>query len=784
MEYITQLDLNTVKIPSNADVVFKDDCMFSFDTAFDYKGLDICLTCHQAFSRGEINYTQMHSEFMDHKLFLNYKKVLKPNALKEREEQPLKMMKLEIKEESESDIYDTKCSIYCQQIDQSIPLGDPKLPLKITAAADAILKATSNERKEEIKSWTQEIKPCSHALSLVQEPLAELNLQQCSSCDLKENLWICLHCGNIGCGRQQFGGVPGNSHAVKHHDEKSTHHIAVKLGSLTVDNADIYCYSCDDEIKVPNIGQLLKTFGIDIMQSTKTEKNLTELQIEQNIKWDFNMDSKDGQALQPVFGKGLTGFKNLGNTCYMASVLQLLFSIDSIQEAFLNGDQGMPLDKILGNYQPWKDLETQMFKIGDGLFSGRYSIPDETTTDKIHYQKGIKPSGFKSLVGEGHEEFSTMLQQDAFEFWGYLTDKLERGKVNGKLEESPLKFLKYVTENKLKCTHCNGVRITKDLAESVTLPIEEVKNNSDQNELQYEPTTLSKSFQLWQSAEKIEYQCPKCQSKETAIKSVGFKTFPNYLVINPQRVKLENWVPTKVTVPIQLEEELNLSELLSNGIAPDEEELPEDDTAQAKEFEYNQPALQSLLEMGFPENRAMKALYNTGNSNAEAAMSWLFEHMEDPDIDAPLVISEGKPPGNEPNPDSMEMMLAMGLNSKLSKKALILFNGNVEQSIEWVFSHPDDDGELSTAESPKSSMDIISELENNEDSKNGTYKVIGVVCHKGTSSHSGHYVAFIKKNINGESKWVLFNDEKVVLTDDNTLKEIEKSAYFYLYKKE
>lgn len=775
MEYLSQLDLATVVAPGPNSSVFKDDCMFSFDTAFDANGLDICMTCHQAFSRGDINYTQMHSEFFEHKVYLNYKKVLKPSALKDREEQPLKMMKLEIKDEVESDLFDTKCQLYCQQIDKSISLDEPKIPLKIAQVSEAIIKATSNERKQEIKSWTQDIKPCAHALNLVQEPLPEFQLQKCNSCDLKENLWICLHCGNIGCGREQFGGVPGNTHAVKHHEATPSHHIAVKLGSLAADNADVYCYSCDDEIKVPNLGQLLKTFGIDIMSYVKTEKNLTELQIDQNIKWDFNMDGKDGSVLQPVFGKGLTGLKNLGNSCYMASVLQVIFSIKEVEEAFVN-EHGMPLDKILGNYQPWKDLETQMYKLGDGLFSGRYSVPDETTTEKVKYQKGIRPSGFKSLIGEGHEEFSTMLQQDASEFWGYLVDQLEKNKVNGKLSNSPLEGLKYVLETKLKCSKCNGVRITKELDEAVSVPIsEQISMASDQT---HNPTSLSESFALWKCPEELEYQCPKCQSMQVAVKSVGFKTFPEYLVVTPQRVKLENWVPTKVNIPMLVQEELDIHDMLSSGKTIDEEDLPDDNVE--KQFEFNVTAMQSLIEMGFPENRIKRALFNTGNSSSESAMNWLFEHMEDADIDDPFVppSTTGAP---EPDSSSVDMMLSMGLDPKLSKKALLVSNGNVEQAIEWVFSHPDDDGEIPSTGSLDGD-DMIAKLEASANT-DGKYQLRGVICHKGTSSHSGHYVAFVRKNVNGTERWVLFNDEKVVLADDKSMKEIESSGYLYLYRR-
>jgi ubiquitin carboxyl-terminal hydrolase 5/13 len=59
-----------------------------------------------------------------------------------------------------------------------------------------------------------------------------IGLAHCSSCDLKENLWLCLTCGSLGCGRQQFGGVAGNGHGLSHF-EASGHAISVKLGTIT-----------------------------------------------------------------------------------------------------------------------------------------------------------------------------------------------------------------------------------------------------------------------------------------------------------------------------------------------------------------------------------------------------------------------------------------------------------------------------------------------------------------------------------------------------------------------
>jgi uncharacterized UBP type Zn finger protein len=51
----------------------------------------------------------------------------------------------------------------------------------------------------------------------------------------------------------------------------------------------------------------------------------------------------------------------------------------------------------------------------------------------------------------------------------------------------------------------------------------------------------------------------------------------------------------------------------------------------AAEPQFDAGALATLEGMGFPAVRCKKALLATGNgSDAEAAMEWLFQHMEDP----------------------------------------------------------------------------------------------------------------------------------------------------------
>ncbi len=41
-----------------------------------------------------------------------------------------------------------------------------------------------------------------------------------------------MTCGLVNCGRQQFGGVGGNGHALRHFEETG-HMVGAKLGTIT-----------------------------------------------------------------------------------------------------------------------------------------------------------------------------------------------------------------------------------------------------------------------------------------------------------------------------------------------------------------------------------------------------------------------------------------------------------------------------------------------------------------------------------------------------------------------
>lgn len=660
-----------------------------------------------------------------------------------RDEPPQKISKLAIAAETEADKYDYETIVRCYECNlDNVDKSSGKLP----AVVEDVMKANTFSRQEEVKAWEQVFTSCEHILTLQQEPARQIQSQDlghCSLCNLQENLWLCLQCGNLGCGRAQFGGLKGHSHGLEHKN-RTGHAVAVKLGSITPEGtADIYCYACDEERIDEDLGNHLAHWGIILAERQKTEKSLTEMQVDENLRWEFSMTDEDGQELKKLFGEDFTGLKNLGNSCYLASSLQCLFALPQFQERYY-----LPKAELPTVEDPAQDLETQLRKLGDGLLSGRYSHPDtdlakpDNSTD-ASYQRGLAPAMLKYLVGRGHSEFSTMRQQDAFEFLLHIFKLITRSQHKAPLQD-PIQAFRFVMEQRLECLNCKKVRYRTDEQDNISIPVpirkvtqpEVIGGDGPGDKAdEYEAVTLKECLDSFTSQEIVELTCAACGSKDGFSKRSLFKTFPEVLAVNARRFILINWVPTKVNVPVVVgDEPFLLDDYQSPGQQPSEELLSEDASESTPSFVANGDAVQQLEGIGFPRNRCEKALHATGNSDANTAMEWLFAHMEDPDIDAPLDFRGAPAASGTADPEKIEMLGAMGFGPPQARKALKETGGDMERAVEWLFSHPDDQGEfedeaLAEDNAPK-------EIPGSSDLP-ARFQLQSIICHKGASIHAG-----------------------------------------------
>ena len=576
-------------------------------------------------------------------------------------------------------------------------------------------------------------------------------------CDLKENLWLCLECGNLGCGRAQFGGVGGNSHGLAH-TQSTSHAVAVKLGSITPEGtADIYCYACNDERVDTDLAKHLAHWGINIAEREKTEKSLMEMNIEQNLKWDFPMTTAEGKEMEPLFGEAFTGLKNIGNSCYLASVLQCLFSLPIFQNRYYRPTEPPPIAQT-----PAEDLETQLRKLADGLLSGRYSHPETDViasehSSEIPTQKGLAPAMLKHLIGRGHEEFSTMRQQDAFELLLHLLKLITRSVHTASLQD-PVQSFRFVMEQRLQCLSCKKVRYRTDEQDNISIPVPvrrkpQAKDAKDgEAKEEFEPVTLKECLDIFTDVEQVELTCPSCGSKDGFTKRFLFKTFPTTLAVNARRFELVNWVPTKLDVPVVVGDQLfDLDSYLSSGLQSNEELLPEDVATAAPAFTPIEAAVGELEAMGFSRNRCEKALHATGNTDADTAMNWLFAHMEDPDIDAPLQLDPPAGAGGSAgvNQESIESLGIMGISAPHARKALKETGGDINRALDWAFSHPDDQGDFGD-EAPAGEAAPASGFDEKVMAGNAElpakFRLQSIVCHKGASIHAGSVTFCIPSN--------------------------------------
>ena len=190
----------------NGRMIYKEECGRCFATPKDADGLYVCL---QTFVGNCKTHALQHYKNTGNPLALNIKKI--PKKL---DEEATKVTKLAIGMaggiDPEQDKYDTELFVYCYACEKQL---DHTLP-EVASMVDSLLMATSAAHAAGLAEWEDLAKPCEHTLTLQQEAgatkLAAKALAHCNECDLKANLWLCLVCGNLGCGRKQPDGSGGN----------------------------------------------------------------------------------------------------------------------------------------------------------------------------------------------------------------------------------------------------------------------------------------------------------------------------------------------------------------------------------------------------------------------------------------------------------------------------------------------------------------------------------------------------------------------------------------------
>ncbi|XP_027353672.1 ubiquitin carboxyl-terminal hydrolase 14-like isoform X2 [Abrus precatorius] len=790
-------NLSRVRIPQPTNRIFKHECCVSFDTPRSEGGLFIDLYTFLAFGK----------DFVD----WNYKKTGNPVYLHIKqtkklisEDRPLKKptilaIGVDGGFDNNEPEYEENHSIVILPEYVSLPFPSVELPEKVRLAVDTILLSEGAERKEQLAAWTADKKQVSaYAMTLQQIDNGVVippRGWKCAKCEKTDNLWLNLTDGMILCGRKNWDGSGGNNHAIEHY-QKTSYPLAVKLGTIAADleAADVFSYPEDESVLDPQLAQHLAFFGIDFSSLQKTEMTTAERELDQNTNFDWNRIQESGQEVDPIFGPGYTGLVNIGNSCYMAATMQVVFSTRSfISRYYLN--QSLKKAFEVSPADPTVDLNMQLTKLAHGLLSGKYSVPafeidekeDVATSTTTAKQEGIRPRMFKSVIAASHPEFSSTRQQDALEFFLHFLEQVERAHA-GKTELDPSRSFKFGIEDRILCSSGKVTYNRRhDYILSLNIPLNEATNQEELesfhklkaeklaegkeingDEIVRPRVPLEACLTNFSGPEEIhDFYSTALKAKTTAQKTAGLISFPDYLVLHMRRFVMETgWVPNKLDVYIDVPDIIDISHMRSKGHQSGEELLPDgvSDEEDSNKILPNEEIVSQLVSMGFNHLHCQKAAINTSNVGVEEAMNWLLSHMDDPGngSETSTIVEQSK----------VDTLMSFGFEEEIARKALKASGGDIEKATDWIFNNLDAsvssmDGATSNAASPPSDVDLPD--------GGGRYRLLGIVSHSGSSTQCGHYVAHVLK----DGRWVIFNDNKV----GASINPPKEMGYLYFFER-
>ncbi|GJD07944.1 Transportin-1 [Galdieria sulphuraria] len=728
--------------------VEKEQCMLCFDDQQSPGGVNVCLSCLGCFCVDN-NHSLLHYRKTGHQIGLNLIVVASDCSENLSAE---KITKLAIGIEGGAPVEDKKEQLQITDTLVYLETGEilqEDLQWQYEDIRQKVKEAETESKNTFTSSWQLQLEVCEHTAFLEQsedhKKIGAKSQTKCEHCDLASNLWLCLVCGHVGCGRQNFDGSGGNNHGLEH-SMNSGHSVSVKLGSISASKgtADVHCYVCDEERLDPKLETHLEMLGIVLAEQQQTEATISEMELEQNLALDFTQSYEDGKALTPIYGPGKTGLVNLGNSCYLASVMQCLFATDVFRETFFRSAELHLVDKfyLLSTEPPSEDVCLQMFKLGYGLYSGKYGFVKKSDGDM--QPKGIAPRMLKKAVARSHPEFSSMRQQDASEFLQFLLVTLQRCSLYYKRYiPDLLESFKFNMCQRLQCDSCKGVRYLEVSCSGLDVPLESAMKDTCSAQVTLEDCLEAAFREEW-----VEFDCPVCSETSSrrakASKSNRIQTFPCILPITVRRFGIgEGWTPVKLRDNIDVPLEINLSnwKTAGQGCQPKEDEIA------LPSSKVNIELLNQLIQIGFPKETVERALTESSCSNLEDAVAWLTgsqKQDESPVGDSSLM--------NE----QVEILVNMGFRAQDAKRALLQCDFSVERALDWLFSHPD----MNEADEGSSQqMDERVSLSGTcwaPSSEETSYQLLGAVVHLGSSTSSGHYVAYTHAG----SHWILFNDEK------------------------
>ena len=260
--------------------------------------------------------------------------------------------------------------------------------------------------------------------------------------------------------------------------------------TLNKNNARLWLYY-KNSFEITDLNDTLEKNGI-------VNSAIIILEINENSVWPSDRLRKENLDKIKDKNLNLVGLNNIGNTCYMNSILQLFLNNSEIKKIFLEQDiQEKKFYEFIIN-------KTHNKKKGELILEFIDLLKEKYLKNK----KTITPKKFKEICGNYNSTFKGYEQQDAHDFYTFLVDNLHQEtniKSNSsksyeikeesdtidttELDLSNEYWANSIRENasyiydlffgqmksKLTCNECNKIKLKYENFSAVELPILEGK---------------------------------------------------------------------------------------------------------------------------------------------------------------------------------------------------------------------------------------------------------------------------------------------------------------------
>ena len=612
-------------------IISMEECRRCYTNYYNKNGIDYCLICLQAFClEHPFNHSKKHREIKEyekHSIYLN------------------------VKCNTEGLSY----YLFCYECNTEIP-KDVSLLIKENIEYIINYKGNHNENKNLIS----QVNHCEHTLTFTNEvPFFHSDSKEKDICLVNtctrnnKDLWICYHCGFIGCGKSQYDNTGGNDHYYEH-SLCNSHPLAIRLNTLSIDNKiSLKCLSCNMDVSVDSNSLSIRANELGILKSLN----------------EINFTSSD---YQKAIGPGLVGLVETPKYHNLNSILQVIFSLELITKRYYSDSFEHLVNCKVNNANDC--FLCQVSKFSFGINSGNYQLIN--SIDLVNF---LTIENFINNESSLLHIFNSIVNR---------LDELNKSTFDSNL----MLHFSFDISIKSKCSICNYYNITKENINYLTLSTSYWKTRLEYND----DCSFEEFAKFWTSYENNQY-CNICfKTTKFQIKR-RIENLPLYLLIILENTDTE-WINSKPNINLTINDydRIDFSLFLAHfddedGKIFDKKEIT---SSIAKKIKFEDEKLTILLSMGISVIEAKNSLFSC-NNNEDEAIDWYFNNMDHKDLNIPLYVEEAEEINETTevivDNNLLQPILEFGFSSIQAKGALIKFNNNIDNSIDFLLSHSDYD---------------------------------------------------------------------------------------------